>query len=762
MKSYKISYLYSLALLHCVVSPVRADDLPRLEGVPAQPLVAQVRRLVEALELQGQPLSAESREKLDEAMGKADPAEQVRSIQEVLDPLCLFGVTINPEGRVGVTRGPAPAILGQHEWRSFPAKVHNEAKVTSELKVTSPNAQPVFRVSTNEARPKPGVTLAEVVDRWIDLSWVSTRPMTARLGGLRLEYKLIQIQSRDAGPREARLRFDIGAGTQDLGFRGDLDILFACEAAVPVTLEVLDTDKRPTIASFLIRDEAGRSYPSSNRRLAPDFWFQPQVYRRSGETIDLAPGRYTVEVGRGPEYEVQTRTIEVPRAATHRESFTLKRWIDMSKLGWFSGDHHIHAAGCGHYERPTEGVKPDDMMRHVQGEDLDVGCVLTWGPCWYAQKSFFEAKDHALSTPDNLLRYDIEVSGFPSSPSGHLALLRLKEDDYPGTTEIEQWPSWNLPIARWAKAQGAVVGYAHSGFGLQTEDGLLPSLNVPPFDNVGAMEYIVDVTHDAIDFLSTVDTPAPWELNIWYHTLNCGYRTRISGETDFPCLYGERVGVGRSYVRPASGVLSYDGWIEGLKEGRSYVSDGKSHLVDFRLDDVRVGEAGSERKLEAPGMVTVTARVAARLDPVASPSARAIKRSPLDVKPYWDVERARIGDSRTVPVEVVVNGKAVARVPVLADGALHEVSLPVRIERSSWVALRIYPSSHTNPVFVIVDGRPIRASKASAKWCLESVDRCWKRKSHDIWLGHQDGDAREAYDFARVAYRKILEESPED
>ena len=30
--------------------------------------------------------------------------------------------------------------------------------------------------------------------------------------------------------------------------------------------------------------------------------------------------------------------------------------------------------------------------------------------------------------------------------------------------------------------------------------------------------------------------------------------------------------------------------------------------------------------------------------------------SPLDQKPYWDVERARIGQSRKVKVEVIVNG----------------------------------------------------------------------------------------------------------
>ena len=50
------------------------------------------------------------------------------------------------------------------------------------------------------------------------------------------------------------------------------------------------------------------------------------------------------------------------------------------------------------------------------------------------------------------MRYDVEVSGFPSSHAGHLSLLRLAEDDYVADAEgqvvdrIEEWPSWDLPV----------------------------------------------------------------------------------------------------------------------------------------------------------------------------------------------------------------------------------------------------------------------------------------------------------------------------
>ena len=112
------------------------------------------------------------------------------------------------------------------------------------------------------------------------------------------------------------------------------------------------------------------------------------------------------------------------------------------------------------YDSPTEGVSPADMLRQILGEDLNVGGVLSWGPCWYSQKQNFEGKTSALSKKDYLMRYDVEVSGFPSSHGGHLCLLRLKEDDYPGATRIEEWPSWAPPVLKWGQEQGGVVDTA--------------------------------------------------------------------------------------------------------------------------------------------------------------------------------------------------------------------------------------------------------------------------------------------------------------
>lgn len=732
--------------LTLVTFSLSAEELPIVSSVEQQPFAAQVLRVLEALNLLGEPLPPSDAAELRRLAAVTSAREKtVEQMQKILDRHCLVGVHINPESRVKIQEGPAKPELVEQGWRTFLVKVQNEAGVTAVLAAESPNAGKLA-----------GSPEGLVPRRFLDLQMFDKQPMRARLSGLEVEYRILQLFSRDSGKREAKLGFNVGQGSQDLGFRNEVDILFTAKPATKVTLRVLDFDDRPTTGSFLIRDASGRVYPSQAKRLAPDFAFHPQVYRADGEYILLPPGEYSAEYTRGPEYRKKVQRIRVtdqPSSIT----FRLERWVDPAKMGWYSGDHHIHAAGCAHYEKPTEGVYPKDMMRHILGEDLKVGSVLSWGPSWYFQKTFFEGKDNSLSTKENLMRYDVEVSGFPSSHTGHICLLGLKEQDYPGTKRIEEWPSWGIPVFRWAKAQNAVTGFAHSGWGLSIKEPTLPTDELPPFDGIGANEFIVGVTHDLVDFISTVDTPYAWELNIWYHTLNLGYRTRISGETDFPCIYGDRVGLGRSYVRQRA-ARDYRDWVNGIREGRNYVSDGKSHLLDFKVNNLEMGSGASELRLAAPAQVRVTANVAALLDETPDDSIRGLR---YDQKPYWELERARIGKSRKVPLELVINGKGVARQEIQADGVLRPVSFDYKVEASSWVALRILPSSHTNPIFVLLADKPVRASRKSAEWCLRAVDQCWSQKVAKIRL-EERGDAERAYEFARQAYRQRLQETKLD
>ena len=791
--------LIAFALTAVLSGPtVHGEDAAQvITDVERQPFVAAIRRLVEAMDFAGAPLSEEVRNRIVAASALPDDKDAVKQLQLILDPLCLAFVNINAESRVKVAEGPVKKELMQQGWRAFLVKVHNEAGINPVMQAESPNALPVYEKGKG-AREEPRkeqklVNPEDVPDRFLDLNMLQREPLKDKLSGLLVEYRVLLLYSRDAGQREASLSFHIGAGTQDIGFRNAVPILFNCKSAVAVKLQIHDVDGEPTTANFIIRDALDRVYPLPSRRLAPDFFFHNQVYRTDGETVLLPPGEYSFVVNRGPEYLPQRLNVTVSDKAEQTVAVDLKRWIHVAKRGWYSGDHHVHAAGCAHYDSPTEGVGPEAMMRHILGEDLNVGCVLSWGPCWYTQKEYFNGQVSDLSTRDYLMRYDVEVSGFPSSHAGHLCLLKLKEDDYPGTTRLEEWPSWTLPVLQWGRDQGGVVGYSHSGWGLALPDIMpdgsrkfpgkdwggapqnwpgraaakLPDYAMPRFDGIGANEYVVTTAHNVCDFISAVDTPAVWELNIWYHTLNCGMTTRISGETDFPCIYGDRVGLGRIYVQlDKDQELTYDTWIEGLRDGRSYCGDGLSHILDFKVDEVSVGQRTGDTplstlKLDAPKIVNVTFNAAALLEATPTELTESIRNKRLDEKPYWHLERCRQGATRNVPVEIIVNGQVVATKELVADGHVEAMSFPVEITESSWVAVRILPSVHTNPVFVQIGDKPIRASRRSAEWCQNAVNVCWEAKQNRIRPEERDA-AKLAYDQAAAIYAKIREEATVD
>ena len=241
-----------------------AEDL--VFDVDAQPLRAQVKRLVSALDYVGQPLPEASASRLKE-LEASDDDQYITGVQKLLDYLTLAEVHINPESRVKVSAGKGKAHLQQNGWSAFLIKVHNEAGVTAPLRVNSPSNGPIFVRSTGSKDPDPAqITTQDIEDRWLELGTFDKQPLTPTLSGLELEYRILAVYSSTTGKREATLTFDIGQGTQDLGFRSDLPILFNSNPSTELKLRIFDHDGRPTVGQFIIRDLQGRVYPSRFRR----------------------------------------------------------------------------------------------------------------------------------------------------------------------------------------------------------------------------------------------------------------------------------------------------------------------------------------------------------------------------------------------------------------------------------------------------------------------------------------------------------------
>src|SRR5262249_34340758 len=148
------------------------------------------------------------RKALADAAASKDEAGAVKAIQAVLDKRCLATLHV-PAGAKGkkaklrVERGAAKAELAEQGWRVFLVKVLNPSGLEGvELRATSPNALPLTKRSSSRPDPKV-VSVGEVGKRFLDVMMFNDQPLVRPLSGLEVEYRVLQLYSRDAGRKEA-------------------------------------------------------------------------------------------------------------------------------------------------------------------------------------------------------------------------------------------------------------------------------------------------------------------------------------------------------------------------------------------------------------------------------------------------------------------------------------------------------------------------------------------------------------------------------
>jgi hypothetical protein len=199
----------ALVALGLVSAAGAQTPFPRADQAHPEALRRNCRQLLEALDKVRSPLPAATGRAL-EALLRAkdkDADDLAAEVQKLLDPYCLVGVSINPESRVKAIRGPAPADLRLGQTSAVLVKVVNEAGTAPALKVSGPQV---------------GGAGQDGAGRWLE-----ARVLRGALDGNRLNYLVLLLTPHEAGKREATLKLDVGQGTQDLGFRAEVPVLFA-------------------------------------------------------------------------------------------------------------------------------------------------------------------------------------------------------------------------------------------------------------------------------------------------------------------------------------------------------------------------------------------------------------------------------------------------------------------------------------------------------------------------------------------------------
>src|SRR5690606_13394138 len=144
------------------------------------------------------------------------------------------------------------------------------------LRIVSPQAGPVYAgaapgsVAVRQQQPELSENQNEqkATDRFLSVEMFDEPPMTRNLSGFEVEYAIALIYCHESGQREATIGFDVAQGNQDLGFRGEVPVLFDVAPAVPVKIIAGDNE----VVKLLIKDQQGHVYPPQAKRLAPDFF----------------------------------------------------------------------------------------------------------------------------------------------------------------------------------------------------------------------------------------------------------------------------------------------------------------------------------------------------------------------------------------------------------------------------------------------------------------------------------------------------------
>ena len=371
---------------------------------------------------------------------------------------------------------------------------------------------------------------------------------------------------------------------------------------------------------------------------------------------------------------------------------------------WYSGDPHIHDFGCG------LAFSPGALFEMMGQADLDVGSALVWGQSFEADEGQFTGEDWRGSTDERILHFDLEVSAFPSDLMGHFIPLNLKSIDFPRRL-------YTLPIAEWARPQGAVTGFAHASEWIEPYAFPEPGMGTPPYElpidlAFGLVDYVASE-----DFFSDNGKPLESVAFVWGSLLNAGFRLAIVGASDFPCLE-QSVGAVRTWVLVEGG-FSYENWVEGIRKGRTVVTQGGDDFLSFTVNEAVIG---SQLNLEE-GTASVTVDVEGAL---GSPGL----------------------------VEILVNGEVVAS-QMVSSRTEQNFSLEIPLTQSSWIAARA-PRVQTRAIYVLVGGQPIRASARDAQFWADYIENLVEQIESGEFL-RQDIDPAEYENEMREAIPCYLE-----
>ena len=390
------------------------------------------------------------------------------------------------------------------------------------------------------------------------------------------------------------------------------------------------------------------------------YWKAEVMYQTSGDfTIALPAGNWKISIQHGNEYIPIDEEFTVKVGDLNLvKSYTLKRWINLPKMGWYSGDVHVH--------HPTnQPAFRDYLLAYAHAEDLHIVNVLEMGH----HQTGVDFMGHAHTGTDfkqagfgekfrvNKDNYWL-ISGQedPRSRFGHIIGLNINQM----VRDTTVYDYYDLVFKNLKIQPGALVGYAHFAWNV--------SWNIQ--NTTTGFPWFI--TTNQIDFIELLQFLKLNSLD-YYEYLNLGFRITAAAGSDFP--WASTIGEVRTMVYTGKN-FTPDTWFAGLKAGHTFVTNGPALFLT--ADD------------KLPGSEIIKAKDA------------SIK---LSVKALSNLQIGKINR-----IAIYNNEGLIAEALNTQNKDSIILKLNYKLKRSQWIAAVVNCDNgavaHTSPIYVVVDGKP--------------------------------------------------------
>jgi hypothetical protein len=358
----------------------------------------------------------------------------------------------------------------------------------------------------------------------------------------------------------------------------------------------------------------------------------------------LPAGKWQIGVRRGAEHEAIFRDITVRPGETVTQTLRPKRWVDMCKRGWWSGDDHVHC-------RLLSDEDAQRLMSWVKAEDIHLANVVKMGNI---NRTFFEQRGFG----PNYRVVDGETVLVPGQECprtheeiGHTLAMNITDM----VRDTERYFLYD-EVFDSVHAQGGLTGYAHVNSG---------AFNVH-------RDMTMNVPRQKVDFAEILQFNT-LGTDLYYEFLNLGCKLTASSGSDVP--WGGTIGEVRAYACLGKKPFSADAWFEAFRQGHTFTTSGP--MLEFRVDNALPGDElrlKSDRKLrirarawgDPKRMAPMELEIVRHGEVIRTAKSAHTNQAAVDLDftvdggyGCWLAARARAGDgtsAHTTPVYVVREG----------------------------------------------------------------------------------------------------------